>query len=67
MSMMAVFGCSKCGSEAIHGYHKGKESPAPPPEYACIRCKAKTVHSFIDYIYVDERSDMERMRERLQA
>jgi hypothetical protein len=67
MSVMAVFGCSKCGCESIHGYHKGKEAPAPPPEFPCMKCKAKTVHSFLTYITIDERSDAERMRQRLQV
>lgn len=62
MSMMAIFACSKCGNEQIAGYYKGKEAPAPPPEYPCVKCKIKTAHTFKTYTYIDERSDAERMR-----
>ncbi len=63
MSMMAVFACSNCGTQVIHGFYSGKDGRS---EICCLKCAAKTMHGFAYYKWVDERSDAQRMRDRLK-
>lgn len=65
MSMMAAFRCTKCGTEIICGRYSGNEAHAP--EYDCIKCEAKVGHRFSRYLFVDERTDAQRLREKLRG
>lgn len=64
MGMMAVFACNQCNREIIRGCTKGNEMT--PPDFACVICAKKTQHLFQRYMFVDERTDSQRMSERLQ-
>lgn len=65
MSMFATFRCLACGTVTIQGRFKGADMYVPI--FPCLKCKARTNHEFAEYAMIDERSDGDRMREKLQG
>lgn len=47
MSMVAIFACTNCRAESVHGRFRGE--PMYIPEFRCLRCGEKKVHSFVRY------------------
>ena len=65
MGMFATFKCLTCQTVSICGRFKGADMYQPI--FPCLQCKARTNHEFVDYVSIDERSDADRMRAKLQA
>ncbi len=61
MAVMAVFECAHCRTQTIRGYYRGGDQYQA--EFQCLPCRAKTRHTFMEYTYIDERSEAQRAKD----